>query len=71
MTKLVTLIYDHTHSKKYFDQLLMFVNLYQHAKSVILSAHSSDTVNFRVSSPDLPHTSFDQAHAKNFKHLFI
>ena len=57
--------------KKYFDQLLIFVNLYQHAKSVILSVHSSDTVNFRVSSPDLPHTFFDQAYAKNFKHLFI
>ena len=41
--------------KKFFDQLLNFVNLYQHAKNQFISSvHSSDTVNFRVPWPDWP-----------------
>ena len=31
MTKLATLNFDHVHPK-FFDQLLIYVNLYQHAK---------------------------------------
>ena len=35
--------------KKIFDNLLIFVNLYQHAKNQFIpSVHSSDTVNFKV-----------------------
>ena len=35
------------------DQVLIFVNLYQHAKNQFIpSAHSSDPVNSRVPSPD-------------------
>ena len=36
-------------TQKVYDQLLIFVNLYQHAKNqFILSVHSLDAVNFGV-----------------------
>ena len=36
-------------TQKIFDQLLIFMNLYQHAKNQFIPfAHSSDTVNFKV-----------------------
>ena len=39
-------VFEHSHPKN-FDQLLTFLNLYQHAKNQFtLSVHSSDTVNF-------------------------
>ena len=42
--------------QNFFDQLLIFGNLYQHAKKqFILSVYSSDTVKFRVPSRDWPH----------------
>ena len=44
-------------TKKIFDQLLVFVNLYQHAKyQFIPSVHYSNIVNFRVLPRDWPHT---------------
>ena len=36
MTRLATPISDHTHPK-FFDQLLIYVNLYQHAKNQAIS----------------------------------
>ena len=43
-------------SKKIFDQLLMFVNQYQHAKNQFIpSVHSSDKFNFKVPSHDWQH----------------
>ena len=43
-------------TQKDFDQILLFVNLYQHAKiQFIPSVHSSDTVNFIVLAPDWPY----------------
>ena len=51
----------HTHFwscplNKYLDQLLTVINLHQHAKNKFIPFfHSSDSVNFRVSSHDWPH----------------
>ena len=50
-----------------FDQLLIFVNLYQHAKK---SVHSSDTINFRVPSPDWPHLYLTKPFPKDFQAPF-
>ena len=36
VTRLVTPIFDHTHPK-IFDQLLIYVNLHQHAKNQVIS----------------------------------
>ena len=45
MTKLATPIFDHTHPK-IFDQILIYVNLYQHAKNqAILLICSGDMVD--------------------------
>ena len=42
---------------KNFDQLLIFVNLYQHAKNQFIpSVHFSDTVSFKVPQHDWPQT---------------
>ena len=66
---------SHTHFwpcplRKIFDQLLIFVNLYQHAKNwFIPSVYSLDTVNFRVPSTH-PITIFEHAHLKNFQSRF-
>ena len=44
---MATSIFEFAHPK-IFDQLLIFVNLYQHAKNeFITSVHSSDTVNLK------------------------
>ena len=40
-------------TQKIFDQLLFFMNLYQHAKNqFIASAHPPDAVNYSVLSPE-------------------
>ena len=59
-------------TQKLFDQLLVFANLYQHAKkSFTSSVHSSDTVNFRVLQPDWPHSFLIMLTTKSFNHLLI
>ena len=68
---------NHTHiwpwtPQKCFDQLLIFLNPYQNAKNqFIQSVHSSDTVNFRVLSPDWPHPSLIMPTPKILNHLLI
>ena len=59
--------------QKIFDQLLIFVITYQHAKkqSYIPSVHSSDTVNFIVPSPDWLHPFLTIPSSKSFNHLLI
>ena len=58
--------------KKFFDQLLIFVNLYQHAENqFILSVHSSDTANFEVPSHDWPHPFLAMPNPKTFKLIFM
>ena len=53
VTILATPIFDHAPPPKKFCQLLIFVNLYEHSKNkFISSAHSSDTVNLSILSPD-------------------
>ena len=59
-------IFDHAHQKS-LNQLLAFLNLYQHAKNqFITSAHFWDTVSFKVPWPDTqfwpcpPKKNFDQ-----------
>ena len=57
---------------KKFDQLLIFVNLYQHAKNQFIpSVHSSDTVNFKVPSHDWPHPFLTMPTPKTFKLIFM
>ena len=59
-------------TQKIFDQLLLFVITYQHAKNQFIpSVHSSDKVNFRVQSPDWPHPFFTMLTSKIFNHLLI
>ena len=59
-------------TQKFFDQLLVFENLYQHAKNQFIpSVHSSGTVNFRVPSPDLSHPFLIMFTLKIFNHLKI
>ena len=58
--------------KKKNDQLLTFVNLYQHAKNQFIpSVHSSDTVNFKVPSHDWPHPFLTMPTPKTFKLIFM
>ena len=54
-------------TQKFFDQLLIFVNLYQHAKKTV---HSSDTINFRVPSPDWSHLFLTIPFPKDFQAPF-
>ena len=59
-------------TQKIFDQLLSFVNLYQHAKNQFIpSVHSSDTVNFKVPSHDWPHPFLTMPTPKTFKLIFM
>ena len=56
---------------KIFHQLLIFVIMYQYAKNKFIpSAHSWDTVNFRVLSTDWSHPFLTMLTAKNFQSLF-
>ena len=71
VTSLATSIFDYAH-QKIFDQLLIFVNLYQHAKNQFIpSVHSSDTVNFKVPSHDWPHPFLTMPTPKTFKLIFM
>ena len=71
VTSLATSIFDYAH-QKIFDQLLIFVNLYQHAKNQFIpSVHSSDTVNFKVPSHDWPHSFLTMPTPKTFKSIFM
>ena len=48
--------------------------MYQHMQKIslyILSVHSSDTVNFRVSSPDWPDSFFTMLTSEIFSRLLI
>ena len=67
-------------TQKIYDQhylwsvklLLTIVNLYQHENNqFILSVHSSNTVNFRVPSPDWPQSVLITLTSKIFNHLLI
>ena len=59
-------------TQKNFNQLLIFVNLYQHAKNQFIpSVHSSDTVNFKVPSHDWPHPFLTMPTPKTFKLIFM
>ena len=59
-------------NQKKIDQLSIFVNLYQHAKNQFIpSAHSSDTVNFKVSSYDWPHPVLTMPTSKTFTLIFM
>ena len=53
-------------------QLLIFVNLYQHAKNQFIpSVHSSDAVNFRVPPNDCPHLFLTMLTLAIFDHFLI
>ena len=60
-------------TQKFFDQLLTFLNLYQHAKKQFIpSVHSSDTVNFiKAPSHDWPHLFLTMSTPKTFKLIFM
>ena len=42
-------------TQKTFDQFLIFVNLYQHAKNLLFHLFICRYINFTVPSPDWPH----------------
>ena len=59
-------------TQKIFDQLLIFVNLYQHAKNQFIpSVHSSDTVSFKVPLLDWPHPFLTMPTPKTFQLIFM
>ena len=59
-------------SQKIFDQVLSFVNLYQHAKNQLIpSVHSCNTVNFRVQTPDWSNSFLTMPNQKVFSQLLI
>ena len=59
-------------TQKIFDQLFIFVNLYQHAKNQFISSvHSSDTVSFKVPSHDWPQPFLTMQAPKTFKLIFM
>ena len=72
VTILATPIFDHAPPPQKFCQLLIFVNLYEHSKNkFISSAHSSDTVNLSILSPDWPHPFLIMFTPKIFNYLLI
>ena len=59
-------------TQKNFGQLLIFVNLYQHAQNQFIpSVRSSDTVNFRIPSHDWPHPFLTMPTPKTFKSILM
>ena len=67
--RLATPIFDLVQPKN-FDQLLIFVNLYQHAKNQLIHfVPSSDTINFRAVTKTAT-SIFDHAHPENFQLSF-
>ena len=59
-------------TQKTFDQLLIFVNLYQHAKNQLIpTVHSSDTVNSKVPSHYWPNQFLTMPIPKTFKLIFL
>ena len=70
ITRLNTNIFDQAHPQ-IFNYLWICVNLCQHAKNrSILSIHSGDTVNSRVTETRLGTPLFDHAQPKNFLSTF-
>ena len=58
--------------QKIFDQLLIFVNLYQHAKNQFIpSVYPSDRVSFSVLWPDWPHPFLIMSTPKIFNYPLI
>ena len=59
-------------TQKNFDWLLIFVNLYQHAKNQFIpTVYSLETVNLKVPSHDWPHPSSTMRTPKTFKLIFM
>ena len=59
-------------TQKIFDQLLIFLNLYQHAKNQFIpSVHSSDKSNFKVPSHDWSHPFLTMPTTKTFTLIFM
>ena len=63
---MATSIFDHAHP------ILIFVNLYQHAKYQLNpSVHSCDTVNFSVERPDWSNSFWTMSNQRIFNQLLI
>ena len=59
-------------TQNYFDQLLIWVNLHQHAKNQFIpSVHSSDTVSVKVPSHDWPNPFLIMWNPKTFQSIFM
>ena len=58
-------------TQKMFDQLLIFVNLDQHAKNQLFHLFIPQIVNFGVPSRDWPHPDLTKPSPKIFNHLLI
>ena len=71
ITLLATPIFDHVHPKN-FQSTLSCVKLYQYAKHHLVPSFLSwDTINFRVSRPDWPHSFLTTPCKKLFNQLLI
>ena len=73
VTRLVTPIFDHAHSKNSWSAFNFWwscINM-QKITLYIPSVHSSNTVNFRVPWPDWPHQFLTMLTRKIFNHLLI
>ena len=72
MTRLATPFFFLTMpTQKMFDQLLIFVNLDQHAKNQLFYLFIPQIVNFGVPSRDWPHPDLTKPSPKIFNHLLI
>ena len=66
----------HTHfltmpTQKIFGQLLVFMNMYQHAKNQLFHLFILQIESVLEPSNQTGHTHFDHAHPKIFNHLLI
>ena len=73
VTRLAILIFDHAHPKYFWSAFNFWwssINM-QKISLYISSCHSSDTVNFRVPSPNWPNPFLTRLTPKIFNHLLI
>ena len=67
MNRLATSIFDQVHPPKIFDQLLIYVNLYQNAKHQAISLIcSEDMADQKIMQYDWPRTSWPMSQEQTF-----
>ena len=71
ITRLVTLICDHTHYQRFWSPFNLCEIVRTCKNQLVSSVLSWDTVNFRVQRPDWPHSFLTMPHQKLFNQLLI